>query len=638
MRAAVAALACAGLWAAAAADSDAQGAECSPACESQFTECADDWYDCDHCAATIESPTCNDELQDCVCDCAWSPGMDKLCPAAAPPGTSCTSDCEDELGRWLQLGNGRTCGEFRRRISLADCDPVLYAECACGCKWTASMEERCSTPAPTQSSDDGTDLTPIVIGIAAGVLVVLGCLLADAVHRRRSNPNRHMTGPPLLQHDSQSPAGRLSPNGRLSPAEELRSVNPADLTFSSAAAEYARPSSRQMSRHSVASDITIPSPAALPQHPPQAASGLTPPRRQVSQASLDAAEGQLRSPRAASAPGGSGLVAATTVAAPSEQGSEFGDSPLSRYEVLDRIGSGSFGVVYKVKRKRDSRQFALKYIACHTMELRTLALREFGVLSSLRHRAVIQVVETLIWLPEQPAGSPRGAMHMPIGFDPLRDPARGELGACVCLVLPFYDEGDLGSFIEECAADGTRLKQSQLLSFVDQIAQGLQYLHSREPPIVHRDLKPNNVLLADNKKRAVLSDFGLSREQQGSACKSVVGTLPYLAPEVFRRRYGPPMDVWGLGCMLHELVTLRSGEDRLQYFVEAKSDEFVDRIKKDVADAGYFEQLGDILESMLTVSPDDRATAQEVLVAARIAMSKAERLEARESPVPPIAV
>jgi serine/threonine protein kinase len=90
------------------------------------------------------------------------------------------------------------------------------------------------------------------------------------------------------------------------------------------------------------------------------------------------------------------------------------------------------------------------------------------------------------------------------------------------------------------------------------ILAGLKYLHTRRPRIIHRDLKPDNVLLQGETPR--LTDFGIARmlkTNSYSRTEQISGTLPYMAPEVFKGHYSVGTDVWATGVILYQLLSGR---------------------------------------------------------------------------------
>uniref|UniRef100_A0A8C8MKX1 Inhibitor of nuclear factor kappa-B kinase subunit alpha n=1 Tax=Oncorhynchus tshawytscha TaxID=74940 RepID=A0A8C8MKX1_ONCTS len=98
------------------------------------------------------------------------------------------------------------------------------------------------------------------------------------------------------------------------------------------------------------------------------------------------------------------------------------------------------------------------------------------------------------------------------------------------------------------------LKESEVLSLLNDVGSGVQYLH--ENKIIHRDLKPENVVLQDVNGKLVhkIIDLGYAKDlDQGSLCTSFVGTLQYLAPELFENKpYTVTVDYWSFGTMIFE--------------------------------------------------------------------------------------
>lgn len=211
-----------------------------------------------------------------------------------------------------------------------------------------------------------------------------------------------------------------------------------------------------------------------------------------------------------------------------------GDLIDGKYTVIDRIGSGSYGDVYKVKDLRGN-NYALKLLRLWEVsnELHDPLVAKFdqeyktGKLTSeyLIHSLDFGVVK----------GNPY-------------------------LLMEYCPSGDLSKLI------GKDL--SQLPSFAHDILEGLHTLHSEGK--VHRDLKPENVLIRNNGK-AALTDFGVVGEMDQSKRmsevgwwkkrpKQVQGTPLYMAPEMADRvgggvTYLPTVDIWSFGVMMFELLT-----------------------------------------------------------------------------------
>ncbi|XP_068927391.1 inhibitor of nuclear factor kappa-B kinase subunit alpha isoform X3 [Petaurus breviceps papuanus] len=123
------------------------------------------------------------------------------------------------------------------------------------------------------------------------------------------------------------------------------------------------------------------------------------------------------------------------------------------------------------------------------------------------------------------------------------------------LAMEYCSGGDLRKLLnkpENCCG----LKESQVLSLLSDIGSGIQYLH--ENRIIHRDLKPENVVLQDVGGKIIhkIIDLGYAKDlDQGSLCTSFVGTLQYLAPELFENKpYTATVDYWSFGTMVFECI------------------------------------------------------------------------------------
>uniref|UniRef100_F6WA47 Inhibitor of nuclear factor kappa-B kinase subunit alpha n=1 Tax=Ornithorhynchus anatinus TaxID=9258 RepID=F6WA47_ORNAN len=137
------------------------------------------------------------------------------------------------------------------------------------------------------------------------------------------------------------------------------------------------------------------------------------------------------------------------------------------------------------------------------------------------------------------------------------------------LAMEYCSGGDLRKLLnktENCCG----LKESQILSLLSDIGSGIQYLH--ENRIIHRDLKPENIVLqnVDGKVIHKIIDLGYAKDlDQGSLCTSFVGTLQYLAPELFENKpYTATVDYWSFGTMVFEgIVGYRPFLHHLQPFM-----------------------------------------------------------------------
>lgn len=207
---------------------------------------------------------------------------------------------------------------------------------------------------------------------------------------------------------------------------------------------------------------------------------------------------------------------------------------VSHFEILEPLGDGAFGIVY---RSRDltvgrygklERVVALKFLRPHLVnsaEARKSLRREAVAISVLDHPNI----ETLHELCEEDDE--------------------------VFLVLQYLPGGSLRSRINELRSRGIAFSVREAVRCGLQIAEGLAYAHSRD--IVHLDIKPSNVLFSGD-NRPVLTDFGLARllNTDATATKEHGGTIPYMSPERFRNGgRDVRMDIYSLGVLLYEMTT-----------------------------------------------------------------------------------
>jgi serine/threonine-protein kinase len=204
---------------------------------------------------------------------------------------------------------------------------------------------------------------------------------------------------------------------------------------------------------------------------------------------------------------------------------------IGTYEVLDVLGRGGMGVVYKAFQPSLKRVVALKMIVDALAEATALARfrAEAEAVAQLQHPNIIQIYEI------------------------------GEHEGRPFLSLEYVDGGTLSKKL-------TRMlpMPREAAQMVEVLARAMHFAHQRG--IIHRDLKPSNILLT-REGTLKISDFGLAKQTRTDAGDAagpvtrtgdVVGTPSYMAPEQasgLKRLIGPATDVYALGVILYELLT-----------------------------------------------------------------------------------
>ncbi len=258
-------------------------------------------------------------------------------------------------------------------------------------------------------------------------------------------------------------------------------------------------------------------------------------------------------------------------AAPTLDGDPIAGSPhasprVPGYEILETLGHGGMGVVYKVRHQRLHRLCALKMLRYDgpTGPMERARFRtEAEAIAALQHPNIVQLYEV------------------------------GEVGRVPYLILEYVE----GTTLAERIRSGP-ISTKDAAELVRTLADAVEYAHSRG--IIHRDLKPGNILLsvpscqlsvvsadvarkprtADNRQLTTdnwqltttpkITDFGLAKRLPGTtgvetngphtATGAVFGTPAYMAPEQalgHTRDIGPAADVYSLGAILYELLTGR---------------------------------------------------------------------------------
>ena len=196
------------------------------------------------------------------------------------------------------------------------------------------------------------------------------------------------------------------------------------------------------------------------------------------------------------------------------------------------------------------------------------------------------------------------------------------LGDSLAVVMEFVSGGTLKDFLARSVRLGVPLPTSIVLSLGRDIASALAYAHSAPGsltgPVIHRDLKPANILL-DESSAARIADFGIAKvigDATSTETGMFKGTPAYSAPEVWEdeRNFSPATDLFSLGCLLYEMVTL----ERL-FAARSVAAIFGQIAKGDpVEEASHIQEiipdLVPLLERLLQRKPSDRLRSGDEVV------------------------
>ncbi|GAB4513943.1 MAG: hypothetical protein OHK0046_15330 [Anaerolineae bacterium] len=199
---------------------------------------------------------------------------------------------------------------------------------------------------------------------------------------------------------------------------------------------------------------------------------------------------------------------------------------INGYELVEVIGRGGYGVVYKARHPDHADYIAVKALRKSDLEADNIALKRFAleaqVISELHHPNIVQ--NFAYWDDEQGA----------------------------YLAMPLLTGGNLRAALRETGV----WSPERVLVLLEQVVSALETAHQRQ--IIHRDIKPENILF-DETGRAYLVDFGLAKRldlPSGLTAKyDMVGSPAYLAPEqMLNIPVTPLVDIYGLGVVMYEIL------------------------------------------------------------------------------------
>ncbi|EFN78661.1 serine/threonine-protein kinase PLK4 [Harpegnathos saltator] len=257
----------------------------------------------------------------------------------------------------------------------------------------------------------------------------------------------------------------------------------------------------------------------------------------------------------------------------------FGEH-IEDYEVLNLLGKGGYGCVYRAKCLRSNTDVAIKMIDKKMMQAAGMVSRvnqEVNIHSRLKHPSILELY---------------------MCFEDTN---------YVYLVLELCHNGELQRYLK---AQGSKtLPEEHAARIIRQVVQGLLYLHSYQ--ILHRDLSLANLLLTRD-MQVKIADFGLATQlsRPDERHLTMCGTPNYISPEVATRSsHGPEADVWSLGCMLYTLLVGKPPFD-----TDAVKSTLTRVVMADYVMPHYLsENAKDLIDKLLKKNPKDRIHLRDII-------------------------
>jgi TolB-like protein/tRNA A-37 threonylcarbamoyl transferase component Bud32 len=254
-----------------------------------------------------------------------------------------------------------------------------------------------------------------------------------------------------------------------------------------------------------------------------------------------------------------------------------------RYKIMEELGRGGMGVVYKAKDTKLKRTVALKFLPpelTHVPEVKTRFMREAQAAAALDHPNICTVHE--------------------------------------------FDETEEKTFISMAYIEGQSLKEKiesgpmeldEALRIATQVAQGLQMAHKKG--VVHRDIKSANIMVTED-KQAKIMDFGLARMTGGTLLTQegvTMGTIAYMSPEQAQgEEVDHRTDIWSLGVVLYEMFTgqlpfMGEHDQAVVYSILNKKPKPITELRSEIP-----VSIGQVVDKALEKNPDKRYQQVEELL------------------------
>ena len=256
---------------------------------------------------------------------------------------------------------------------------------------------------------------------------------------------------------------------------------------------------------------------------------------------------------------------------------------LKDFETIKILGKGSFSSVYLVKRKKDSKIYALKSVFLEKLSKKQQenSVNEVRILASIHNQNVISYKEAF-W-----------------------DDSSNTLN----IIMEYADDGDLLTKIKQMKQEKVYFEEEKIWDYAIQIIQGLKSLHDKN--IIHRDLKSENIFLFKKNSLCKIGDMNVSKVLKEKLLRTQTGTPYYASPEVWMNKpYSFKSDLWSIGCVIYEMCELRTpfnGKDMDELFVNI----CLNKTKR--ISEKYSEELWLMIKKLLEVNVEKRYDCNQFL-------------------------
>ena len=264
-----------------------------------------------------------------------------------------------------------------------------------------------------------------------------------------------------------------------------------------------------------------------------------------------------------------------------------------KYELIEIIGQGMYGKVYKALNKSEKKFYAIKTLNFQNISQkeRLNIETEIKLLQELKHPNIVLYKESFL--------------------DEKQN---------LNIVTTYCEGGDLYQKIFKTQKN--YFQEKEIINALIQLLLGLSYIHDKK--ILHRDIKTKNIFI-QNEHTLRIGDFGIAKicninndnnninsKNKNKKINKMVGTPLYMAPECFKqnKKYSYKSDIWSLGCCIYEMCNLKHAFEG-QFFpaVSIKISEG----KRLPVNKIYSKELRNVIDSMLDLNPRNRPTIASLI-------------------------
>ena len=260
---------------------------------------------------------------------------------------------------------------------------------------------------------------------------------------------------------------------------------------------------------------------------------------------------------------------------------------MEKYEILNEIGHGNFGKIYKIRRNQDNKILIWKELDYSQMSSKEKEqiVTEVNILRELDHPNIVKYYERVI----------------------------DKKNSKIYIIMEYCEGGDISHLIKSYKNKSQYIPEPIIWKIFTQVLKAVHAIHThKQGKIIHRDIKPSNIFL-DKNNNIKLGDFGLSRilPQETTFAYSHVGTPYYMSPEqIEETKYNEKSDIWSLGCFLYEMAALRppfQAKNQIMLGMRIKSGK-IERIDK-----MYSNELWKCICLMMNINYEKRPSTSDLM-------------------------